>query len=322
MILLYIFSLLAIVGTLLPLSDRKHWIIRGQSYFRFWYALLHIILIVSFIFFTPFVLVHMVILPVQICLLILCLRDIIPFTKFYPKEIKSTPLGKIADLHIMVFNVYQNNNQYQKLIDLALKEDPDFLLLLETDHNWDQALQPIHDHFGHSVKEIKSNTYGMILFSKLPILKEKVAYRTDDNIPSISMLTEYKNRSLRIIGLHPLAPIPGESLSTKQKDKEFKNVAKDIAKKESEEVVIVIGDLNDVVWSKASKAFKKTSGLKDPRIGRGTYSTFPTYSPIRFPLDHIFCSEELQLSEIRRLPDIGSDHYPITFTFYLPSIEQ
>jgi len=322
MIFLYVLTLFAIVGTLLPLSDSKHWVVRGQSYFRFWYLLLHIILLFIFLFFASWIILHFVLIIILIGLAALCLRDIIPFTALYPKEIKSTPSDKISDLHIMVFNVYQKNNQYQKLIDKVLEESPDLLLLIEVNKDWNDALKPLDDYFPHAVKEVKPNTYGMTLYSKLSPEKKKIDYRTDENIPSISLVTEFKNRRLRIIGLHPLAPIPGESETTEQKDLEFKNVAKEIARLSAEEIVIVIGDLNDVVWSKASRAFKKTSGLRDPRVGRGTYSTFPTYFPIRFPLDHIFCSEGLNLSSIRRLPDLGSDHYPITFTFYLPRTEQ
>ena len=32
---------------------------------------------------------------------------------------------------------------------------------------------------------------------------------------------------------------------------------------------------------------------------------------MRYPLDHVFASRHFQLVELRRLPDIGSDHFPI-----------
>ena len=222
----------------------------------------------------------------------------------------------------MVFNVYQKNDQYQKLINKVLEENPDLLLLLEIDKKWNDALRPLHQKYPYKVEEVKSNTYGMMLFSKLAPIEKKVEYRTDDKVPSINLLTECEHRSLRILGLHPLAPIPGEADTTQQKDAEFHSVAKYISGLPDDQLVIVMGDLNDVVWSKASKSFKKISGLKDPRVGRGTFSTFPTYFPVRFPLDHIFCSHSLKLGELRRLPDIGSDHYPMYFTFSMPSVEQ
>ena len=72
------------------------------------------------------------------------------------------------------------------------------------------------------------------------------------------------------------------------------------------------GDFNDVAWSYTTDLFRDLSGLLDPRRGRGLYATFPAdYPLLRWPLDHVFHSEALALVEMRRLGDVGSDHFPI-----------
>ena len=77
-----------------------------------------------------------------------------------------------------------------------------------------------------------------------------------------------------------------------------------------------MGDLNDVAWSHTTRLFRRISGLLDPRVGRGSYPTFPVQFPFfRFPLDYVFHSEALRLVAIERLEQIGSDHFPMYAAF-------
>jgi len=189
---------------------------------------------------------------------------------------------------------------------------------LETNEKWRKAMYPLIDKYPYNIKAIQENTYGMILLSKQKPFEQSIETLSDKDVPSIDCLIKIKDQKIRIRGLHPRPPIPGEALTSKQKDAEFAEAARRLSELPDDEFKIVIGDLNDVVWSKASKRFKITSKLGDPRVGRGTYSTFPTYFPIRFPLDHIFCSTQLLLSKIMVLENIGSDHFPIYVEFCIP----
>jgi endonuclease/exonuclease/phosphatase (EEP) superfamily protein YafD len=95
------------------------------------------------------------------------------------------------------------------------------------------------------------------------------------------------------------------------RDAELMLVAKEV-KELGEVPVIVAGDFNDVAWSHTTHLFQRTGGLLDPRVGRGLMNTFDTRSRLlRYPLDHAFASEHFLLVELRRLPEIGSDHFPL-----------
>ncbi len=95
------------------------------------------------------------------------------------------------------------------------------------------------------------------------------------------------------------------------RDAELLLVAKEVNKL-GDVPVIVAGDFNDVAWSHNTHLFQRIGGLLDPRVGRGLFNTFDTGSrPLRFALDHDFTSKHFLLVELRRLPDIGSDHFPL-----------
>ena len=108
---------------------------------------------------------------------------------------------------------------------------------------------------------------------------------------------------------------------TSERDSELMLTGLEI--RESDVPSIVIGDLNDVAWSKGNREFLKLSGLLDPRVGRGFYHTFDARSWfVRYPIDHIFHTQEFRLGDLQVLEPIGSDHHPVLIDLsFEPEVE-
>jgi endonuclease/exonuclease/phosphatase (EEP) superfamily protein YafD len=130
------------------------------------------------------------------------------------------------------------------------------------------------------------------------------------------LLTLRDGSKVRLQALHPEPPLPGDDSG--ERDAELVMVGREV--RDEGRATIVLGDLNDVAWSRTSKLFRKVAGTGDPRVGRGLYPTFNARYPLlRWPLDHMFLSPHFELMQIDVLADIGSDHFPIFFKLCLKS---
>lgn len=245
------------------------------------------------------------------------LRMVLPYTILWKKEVKNAkdkPEVQECQLKIMVSNVLTPNDETQKLVDLVKDKQPDILITLETDKKWETALNQIEADYPYTVKVPLDNLYGMHLYSKLELINPEVKYLMIDDIPSIH--TQMRLQGGQIIWLyclHPMPPSPTEADKSTTRDAELLMVGKHI--KENNQTAILAGDLNDVAWSKTTRRFQRISGLLDPRIGRHFINTFHVKYPfLRWALDHIFHSACFTVVDIKRMPSIGSDHFPVMTT--------
>lgn len=237
--------------------------------------------------------------------------QIIPYTPFVPTQLAGVvecPGGR--DLSLLNVNVLQDNRNHAALLDLVARADPDVLLLLETDDQWARALAPLDERYPFQIAQPLPNTYGMMLFSKLP-LEGQVLYRKQPRVPSITARINLPGAGpVTLHAVHPQPPMPGEA--TGERDVELVMVGAEV--RESGGAALVVGDLNDVGWSDTSRLFRRLSGMLDARIGRGIYPTYHAdYVFARWPLDHLFVTRHFRLMDIDRLGDIGSDHFPIFY---------
>jgi len=321
-IILYIVVFLCLVGIFLPSLNSTHWLVRGQEYLKIYYLLLATILLAITIvaaLYNHFQVKYWIVISLLLLGIINCAKDVIPHSFFYWKEIKDAEHSASPNISVLIFNVLQSNDQYKLLIDIIAQTNPDLILLLETDQTWEQALVPLKENYPYVVKKIQDNNYGMMLFSKHKYVEKIVRDLYEKDTPAIEAMISKDGHDIRIMGIHPKPPVPEENGSSKPKDKEIEKAAKVIDKRKDSTLQILAGDLNDVAWSKSAYKLKEITNLKDPRIGRGTYNTFPTNFPFKIPIDLIFCSSYFELIEMSVLDDIGSDHYPFFINLKLPS---
>lgn len=321
-IFLIIATTIGIIGTLLPMWDSRYWLVRTQINIRPYYLLYNVIFLVVLLFLgywessVGFLLIIGLLIAI-----VVCLYSIGPFLEIAPKSIcDAANNDQGAAVSLLVFNVLQKNEEYGALVELVELLSPDIILLLELSEKWYDSIDTVRKDYAYEIKELRDDTYGILYLSKIPLVEAQINYLVKDNIPSTEAMHVIDGTHVRIIGLHPEPPIPGEVLSSKPKDFELITAARKIEALPHSEINIVLGDLNDVGWSKAVRKFKKISKLRDLREGRGLHPTFPTYMPFfRIPIDNVFCSKEIKLIKFEKQENIGSDHLPLYMQLLIPT---
>jgi len=314
MLALYIVTVVFIISPFLPATRNPHWFFRTPDFIRAQTVVIQVLLLFLLLTFIKTFYTELLILLAALSIsTIYQLVKIIPYTSVYPR--KKKPFGSDGYVSILAANVLQDNKDYDDFIGLVRKFDPDLVLTMESDENWENALQEIENHYPYTVKIPLDNYYGMHLYSRVKLESVETNFLVENDVPSIFFKYPAAGNPIFFACLHPAPPSPTENETAKERDAELMIVGKKI--RDLDCSAVVCGDMNDVVWSRTTRLFRKLTGMLDPRIGRGFYSTFHArYSFLRFPLDHLFHTRDLYVGKMTRSQYFGSDHFAMYYEIY------
>lgn len=307
---------LMIAVTVLPLLRKDAWWIRILDFPRLQITVLTALALIAYWWLgvSPDAAGHLFLAALLSCLLYQSYR-MYPYTVFSRQQVQpSRSSNKASSFSLLFANVMMDNHNAAQLRAIIRRADPDIILTLETDHWWQEQLKDLEQTYAFTVYQPQDNTYGMLLYSRLKLLNPKVKFLVQSDVPSIHTRVKLPaGPEVALHCLHPKPPFPTEEERATPRDAELLLVGREV--KQERAPVVVLGDLNDVAWSRTTSLFQAISGLLDPRIGRGFYNTFHAKYPfLRFPLDHFFHSSHFRLVDFRRLEYFGSDHFPVFVT--------
>ena len=311
-LLVYGLAGLCIVATLLPLHKDETWWVRACDFPRMQIATLIVATLVGIWALTETNTLSLILALALLGCLAIQLTVILPYTPVWPVQVKRHDVSPgPRTLSLLMVNVLMANREVERLKEIIWTNDPDLVLAVETDQWWCTHLEGALPRHRFRIGHPLSNTYGMLLLSRLELIDAEVRFLLKPDIPSIRTGVRLRSgEAITLYGLHPEPPAPGEAETSLPRDAELVLAGREIAG--TSPPTIVAGDFNDVAWSHTSRLFRRISRLLDPRVGRGMYNTFHArYWPLRWPLDHVFVSDTFVLRGLKRLPAFGSDHFPM-----------
>lgn len=316
---LLVLTLLLVLVTCLPIWRLEAWWVRVLDFPRLQLLVFAVLLLAASLLLLDFrFYMNWVMLAIIAGCALYQAWWVIPYSKLHPLEVKkATPGEDDGVITIMNANVLTPNRQAEKLIKLVRKHKPHILVTLESDSWWEKQLDTLEDTYTHTIKCPLDNLYGMHVYSRIPLSEVSIEYLVEDDVPSMHAKAELESgRNVFLHFIHPAPPSPTENDESSERDAELVLVARHVVK--DDVPIIISGDLNDVAWSETTRLFRKISQLLDPRIGRGMFNSFHAdHWFARWPLDHIFHSDHFTYVDMKRLPSIGSDHFPIMTTLAL-----
>lgn len=298
--------------TVLPFSTHRAWWVRVWDFPRSQVAVALTALLVAVLWFRPLdSVLTWILLVAGSASLAIQLWWIIPYLPGYPKEVKTVRKPSGPTLSLLVSNVLTSNRNASALLKQIHEYQPDLVATLESDQWWQDQLDRLEEGYPYALKCPLDNLYGIHLYSRLPLRGAELMYLVEDEVPSIHTRVVLDGGvEVYLHLLHPAPPSPTENPESTERDVELLMLARRL--ENQNRPVIVAGDLNDVAWSRTTRLFRKLSGLLDPRVGRGLYTSFHAdYRLLRWPLDHLFHSEHFGLVRLARLEHMGSDHFPL-----------
>lgn len=240
---------------------------------------------------------------------------IIPYTTVQPAVV---PTSSSSNLSLLITNIDYRNSLKDDALQVLQEQGPDVLVLIEIDEAWAVALSPLRDKYPNRIESVLDHGLGIALWSKLPLQDSSIEHLVTEDRPSVfaTILLPSDDR-VRLACIHPTPPgldkrSAGGRHDSEKRDTELHRLAEQINSSQHGSW-IVVGDFNDVAWSRTTRQFQQDTGLLDPRVGRGLFNTYHAeYALLRYPLDHVFVPAGTGVAELSRLRLPGSDHFAMS----------
>lgn len=304
--LVSVLAAIVVVVTVLPLTRSYRWWIRGWDFPRAQISVLAALVLVLGAW-SGGVLGVLVAAAMLACLIYQLFR-IVPFLPWSSEDLAIAP-EREGDLRLMALNVEMENDRHDDAIAAIRAENPDVLLLMETDATWTEALEPVLERYDTVLRVPKDDHYGMLFATRLKVRAASIERLTRDDTPSVfATLEDRQGGVFNFIGLHPQPPVPGED--TVERDLQTLYAAR--FARETDQPDVVMGDFNDAAWSDTAQAFKHVGQYLDVRVGRGLFPSFHArHWWFRCPIDQLYTTEGIVVSRYRLGKYVGSDHFPV-----------
>ncbi len=221
----------------------------------------------------------------------------------------AAPAG--VPLRVASANVLAANLTPGRVLAFVRAADADLVVLVDAQGDrWREVLAAIGALYPHRTPESWRAGAPVLLFSRYPILRDRVVRPLEGRRPYLLAEITVGGRTVTVAAVHPSSPSPSEAADSHRRNLELAYIAESI--EGADRPVIVAGDFNTSPWSPHFRDLTAATGLRNAAEGHGYIGTWPRWFwPARIPIDHVLVKGLVAVATVARGRAIGSDHFPI-----------
>ena len=244
--------------------------------------------------------------------LVACVLTAYPWVSLLKAPPSPARTQRGEDISILQFNIHYINQDIDQFVRYVRELNfPDIIVIQEATPEIQHDLRSLKAHYPYRVEAPEEGAYGMILFSKLPIIKaEQNLFKTHAHLYTvIEFTTLLQHIPFTLIELHAISPTRDPLHQRKQELEEIGTILSLLPNEHK----MLVGDLNTTPYSAYFRNLQEKSGLQNAMQGLRTEGTWPSFllSFLRIPLDHLLVSKTIGVVSQTIGPDLGSDHMSV-----------
>lgn len=229
------------------------------------------------------------------------------------------PVADAPSMRVMSLNLLSTNESYSEVIDYIETVSPDLVLLHEASRPWEVAIESA----GLDYQIVRGRSEDLIFGTLALVAAEDVRAvsfgfsAASPRAIELEFTPEGWPDAVSVLSVHPLAPTDEERADLRDAQLDF---ARQWASGQVGPIVVV-GDFNATPWSAPFRRLAASAHLSSSQNGFGLQPSFSarTNLLLRVPIDHLLHSSELEVTDRRLGPEMGSDHFPLLVDLQLAS---
>lgn len=296
---------------LLSFFAPANWVLELLTHFRLQYSLSLLVIVASlFVLKKPF--------PALIISVFLLINSVLIIPFYLPTHWRATATNHALDTsqqvqyRVLFANINYGNQNLDRLLERIKLEDPNLIVMVETDQLKFDQLTPELEQYPHKFHVNRGQKLGTAIWSKQPFVSDpRLIWDESQTYPTVRFQLPSSDslQPLTVFAIHPPPPIIPSAAESRNQI--FNLLATHIRQEVGP--LLVVGDFNATSWSPNFSQLVQDAQLNDARVANGLQPSWPTFLPsfMRIPIDHVLVNDGVQVINRQTLPNIGSDHLPV-----------